>query len=388
MPDDVGDLQQLAQLMYADEPGHVRLAGDPWVSVAKVVERALVVLEDGQRKLAEIWRSPAGTAYLAEMGRVVDAMRATSEVARHNDQVMSAAADALEAKQKDFAVLAAAPIPEDARERYAQAIVKSLDEDYQQAVANFHGVPTFSPSFEEERPLATDRQGLSSSSGGRIGSTSTPSPTQAETPKQLPQWVPSPSREQVSQVSTQGDSRGPAPADDTTSGPALQGVGGHSPATPTVGAWPSGDAPRPGASFGHVPAWPSDALTGGTFQPGWRDGAGQPSTRRTAFPPRGSARLVAPEPDGSRGVPTSGRIPATGQPGSVVGGVPVGGSGGSRSRPWSGYRRPPEAFPISPQHAVPPVIAPAGSDEPEPAEVATDYVDDLGNRITIRRPHD
>jgi hypothetical protein len=57
-------------------------------------------------------------------------------------------------------------------------------------------------------------------------------------------------------------------------------------------------------------------------------------------------------------------------------------------QPWQGYRRPPEPFPASHRHAVPPVIGPPPSGEPEPVEIATDYVDEGGNQITIRRQPD
>jgi hypothetical protein len=57
-------------------------------------------------------------------------------------------------------------------------------------------------------------------------------------------------------------------------------------------------------------------------------------------------------------------------------------------QPWQGYRRPSEPFPTGHRHAVPPVIgpppSPSPSGEPEPTEIATDYVDGGGNRITIR----
>jgi hypothetical protein len=70
----------------------------------------------------------------------------------------------------------------------------------------------------------------------------------------------------------------------------------------------------------------------------------------------------------------------------VLGEVPVAGSGGAAGRHWQGYRCPPEPFPTSRQHAVPAVIGPSSSGEPEPIEVSTDYVDESGNRVTIRRP--
>jgi hypothetical protein len=394
---------ELLRLIYADQPDHVRSAGGPWAGVARTVERTMAVLEDGQRKLAEVWRSPAGTAYLAEMGRVVDAMRATSEAARHNDQVMSAVADALDARQKDFGVLSRAPIPADARERYARAIVQALDEDYHQAVANFRPVPEFDPRIEEEQPLVHSDKDASSSTVGAGSTSPRPSASGGTTSRRLPSWVPTQPGEQVGQTSRGGDGGGTGTATGVGSGPALQGVGNTPSAFPSsVSPWPGVDPPVGGTSPGApgASAWdrqPSTWMTpggptGGVTQPvpGPRDPTGGSPNRGLAQPPRGGAGLISPEPGGSSGAAISGRSGAAGH-GPLVGGMPVGGFSSSSGRPWSGYRRRPEEFPTNRRHAVPPVIAPTTSvDEEESGldQVSTDYVDDFGNRITIRRPRD
>jgi hypothetical protein len=361
------------------------------------------VLEDGQRKLAEVWRSPAGTAYLAEMGRVVEAMRATSEAARHNDQVMSAVADALDARQKDFGVLSRAPMPADARERYARAIVRALDEDYHQAVANFRPVPAIGPSFQYERPLdPTPHDKLPTSNDGSSATTQS-SRSIRTTSGRLPSWVPTQPSENLGQTPLRGDDGSGIDAA-TEAGPALQSMGRTPPASPSsTGPWPNVDPHVPGRSpgAGNIPGadewsgpstWstaraPSTGLSHPTRA--WRDLYGQPSPRGLAQPHRSGPNLP-PEPGASLGNAASGRSPVASQQGSLVGGLPVAGSAGSAGRPWSGYRRRPEPFPSSVRHTVPPVIAPGAPEEEEPGpdQVATDYVDDLGNRITIRRPRD
>jgi hypothetical protein len=396
----MSDFDELFRLMYAEQPDHVRSAAVPWAAVAKTVERAMAALEDGQRKLAEIWRSPAGTAYLAEMGRVVEAMRATSEAARHNDQVMGAAADALDGKQKDFAALSRAPMPEDARERYARAIVQSLDEDYHQAVSNFRPVPAIGPSFQDERPVVAGRREGSPSSSGGTGAAAGGSPKSSGTSERLPSWVPTQPGEQAGQERSYRDDGTLSTAAGT--GPALQGVGGASAAPPQSpgsrsgvepppGTAPTGGEPRPGAWPGQPTAWTASGTPAGAMtQPGRRDTAARRSPRGLAQPPRGGAGLVMPEQGGQSTVSASGRsaAPAAGQHGAYVGGLPASGSSATAGRPWSGYRRRPEIFPTSSRHTAPPVIAPADGEEPEQDEVATDYIDDLGNRITIRRPRD
>ena len=400
---------ELLRLIYADQPDHVRSAGGPWAGVARTVERTMAVLEDGQRKLAEVWRSPAGTAYLAEMGRVVEAMRATSEAARHNDQVMSAVADALDARQKDFGVLSRAPIPADARERYARAIVQALDEDYHQAVANFRPVPEISRRHDKEQPLTNGGQHGSPSSTNGFSSTTATTRSSASggtTSSGLPSWVPTQPGERVARSSSEGNVGGASAIVDARTGPTLQGVGGGTPTSPSyIGPWPDVDSPAAGgipraenASDGGV--WPRQPSTwakpgtptGVVTQPpsGWRDLTGGSPTRGPAQPSRGGAGLQTPEPGGSAGAAANARPTTAGQHGSVVGGMPIGGSSSSPGRPWSGYRRRPEPFPTSSRHAVPQVIAPAAQDEEESGldEVTTDYVDDLGNRISIRRPRD
>lgn len=398
---------ELLRLIYADQPDHVRSAGGPWAGVARTVERTMAVLEDGQRKLAEVWRSPAGTAYLAEMGRVVEAMRATSEAARHNDQVMSAVADALDARQKDFGVLSRAPMPADARERYARAIVRALDEDYHQAVANFRPVPEIIRRHDKEQPLTADGQHVSPSADGlsSIATTTESSASGGTTPNELPSWVPTQPGERVARPSSEGDVGGTSAIVDARTGPTLQGVGGSTPTSPSsMGPRPNVDSPAangipkaestPDAGVWprQPPTWAKGTPTGVVTQPpsGWRDLTEGSPTRAPAQPSRGGAGLPTPEPGGSAGAAANVRPTTAGQHGSVVGGMPINGSSSSSGRPWSGYRRRPEPFPTSSRHAVPQVIAPAAQDEEESGldEVTTDYVDDLGNRISIRRPRD
>jgi hypothetical protein len=375
---DNGELQELSELMYADQPDHVRSAGGPWAGVARAVERTLAVLEDGHRKLAEMWRSPAGAAYLAEMSRVVDAMRATSEAARHNDQVMSAAADALDGKQKDFAVLTTAPIPEDARERYARAIVNALDESYQQAVANFRDIPVVAGYDDLERPLFVDQHDQEPSSAGDTDQTSAGQSAQGELSKHLPGWVPfqaSDTRPGGSSLVVAGEQ---TPAAGSGNGPELQGTVGSTPGVTrpempvtSSSVWQAGQLPN------------TDGVQSESAGPFWRP-ATMYEWKLNGNTPSRSAGSTAPN---SR----SAHVGATGtggqavQPGSLMGGVPVGGSGGAAGNSWKGYRRPLEPFPTSHRHVVQPVIGLVSS-EPEAIEVATDYVDDWGNRITIRRP--
>lgn len=378
-----GGVQDLYQLIYADRPDHIRCAGAPWAGVARAVEQTMAVLDDGRRKLAKVWRSPAGTTYLAEMDRVVEAMRATSQAARHNGQVMDAAADALNGIQKDVSILTTAPVPDDARERFARAIVSSLDDSYQQAIADFHPVPIFDPNIEEGRPFDPDKPGLSSSP--TVGSSGRESAEKGSSSKGLPSWVPTqPSSGTVSPTSH---------SESLTEGPRLQ----------------SGTVEAPTSTGGHGEALRSERLgRTGTRGPGsptqpsgdGRIGAGWPAVLPGAVVPgRMPATPGQPRVPGGTypAVPTQGTQGATqsraghaGQRSSMVGGVPVGGATGTRegSPGWCGYRRPSEQFPTSRQYVAPQVITPAVTAEPRPDQVSTDYTDEDGNRITIRRPHD
>jgi hypothetical protein len=387
----MSDFNESYRLIYADEPDHVRLAGGPWAGIAKVVERATAVLEDGQRKLAEVWRSPGGAAYLAEMGRAVAAMRATSESARHNDQVMSAAADALDGKQKDFAVLSTAPIPADARERYARAIVTSLDEDYQQAVANFYPVQLPGPNLYQDRPLIADGSGSTTSprggtSGGGSG-TGGGSAKTGGTPRNLPTWVPAQPAGQSSSIVNSGSS----PDDATGGGPQLQGIpgGGTYPGVgthPGAGTHPgNGVSPNAGPGFQPSPEPPRASWVGSGPVAVPPTGPALRSPARSRIP---STPYPEGEPGSGRPTRAATRAGAGGQAGAMVGGVPAGLPAGGGQRPWQGYRRPPEKFPTSGRLAVAPIIGSASLAEPEPDQVSTDYEDEHGNRITIRRPRE
>lgn len=397
MVDDLGGMQELTRLMYADQPDHLRHAGGPWVGVAKAVEQALAVLEDGQRKLAEVWRSPAGATYLAEMDRVIQAMRATSEAARHNDQVMRTAAETLDAKQKDFAVLAGAPIPEDARQRYARAIVKSLDESYEQAIADFYPVPVLTETpIEEDRPLVphgfenpTTPHGAGA--GGSSGTTG--SVGKGGAPRTMPSWVPTqPAGQDTNESRSTVDSGltvGTAPS----GGPQLQGAAGS-------GTYPAGAHPGTGAHPGVGPSVTPDVpVPSGSVRPPSSLGGGEgPDAYPPQAPPhtpnsRDPARSRAPGTPTFDAGPTS-RRPNTahagggGQPGAMVGGVPPGLPANGGRHPWQGYRRPLERFPMAKRPVVPPIIGPGSGGGSQPDFVATDYEDEYGNRITIRRPND
>jgi hypothetical protein len=70
----------------------------------------------------------------------------------------------------------------------------------------------------------------------------------------------------------------------------------------------------------------------------------------------------------------------------MMAGVPAGAPGPVGTRP-NGRAQHVERFPTSPQHAVPPVIGDVPA-APQMAEQAAGYVDEFGNRITIRRPRD
>jgi hypothetical protein len=365
----------------------------------------MAVLEDGQRKLAAVWRSPAGATYLAEMGRVVEAMRATSEAARHNDQVMTAAADALDGKQKDFAVLSTAPIPEDARERYARAIVTSLDESYQQAVANFYPVPVYAGDFYQDRPLAADgpgstestRAGRSGGGSGTGGSRTGGGSATGGAPRQLPSWVPAKPADQSAGGSTSTDDSGSSPGATVGDGPQLQGRPGDA-HPPGSGTYPEGGAhPRGGPSAtptGQSPPGQSWPLPGA-------GGVGSVSVGiPTQAPPSGPGRRLPIRswipggryPEGelasNRSATTAARVGAGSQPGAMVGGMPASVPTSSGQRPWQGYRRPPEPFPTTQQATAPPIIGPATPAEPEPDHITSDYEDEYGNRIMIRRPRD
>lgn len=79
----------------------------------------------------------------------------------------------------------------------------------------------------------------------------------------------------------------------------------------------------------------------------------------------------------------SGTRAGSGDPGAMVGGVPTGGAGSAGRSGWQGYRRPAERFPTTERTAVAPLI---GAVPEEPELISTDYADEYGNRITIRRP--
>jgi hypothetical protein len=399
------ELEQLSYLVYADHPEHVRSAGGPWAGVARVVEQTAAVLEGGQVKLAEVWRSPAGQLFLTKMGEVSQAMREVSVVARHNGQVMDAAAEALDAKQKDFAVLSTAPIPQDAREGYARAIVKSLDESYQRAVADFWPVPITTGPIDPEQPLlpsasayTVSRQdaaigGGSASSGGSArsgGSTGT-------TPQRLPPWVP------TQPAAVAGPEDGAQSASTPGGGPRLQGISTGTTSgwgTTPGGGWaaaPGGSGGVPGATSGGGPSAPSTQVPAAAAGP-LPFGAGRAGVGPGGVAPRSvGARPSARQQPGLRTPGTLYPGEAAGRPatvtrtgavhsGGMLGGVPAGASSAAGRSGWQGYRRPAEPFPISEQAAVAPVIGatPAGGAEPE--LVSTDYADDYGNRITIRRP--
>jgi hypothetical protein len=397
------EFEVLSYLVHADRPEHIRASGSPWPGVARVVEQAAAVLEDGQVRLAEVWRSPAGQLYLSKMDEVTQAMREISVVARHNGQVMDAAADTLDAKQKDFAVLSTAPLPSDARESYARAIVASLDESYQQSAANFRPVPpapnpdigwdsSGSSYWASRRNSASG--GESAAGNGSSADTSTAGGSASTTPRWPPSWVP-----------TQPDAAGPgnisrsalAPA----GGPHLQGMpagpthsGGGSAGTPDSPGGMPGTTPHGGPPFppgAPAPAEPPFSLSPG--RAGARSG-GVPSRPAGSRSPAGQQPWLPGRP-GTPGAPyaveaatvrpgAAGGRAGAGQSGALVGGMPAGAASGAGRSGWHGYRRPPERFPTSEQTAVTPLIGAMPADEPE--LVSTDYADEYGNQITIRRP--
>ncbi len=397
MRDDVGspqDLQEQYRLIYADRPDQIRAAGGPWAGVARTVEQTTAVLEDGRQKLAQIWRSPAGTAYLTEMDRVVEAMRATSQAARYNDQVMSAAADKLDAIQKDTGVLSTAPIPDEAREHWARSIVKTLDDSYQQSIADFQPVQMpdshirTSSALDPGTPAQTTPNRTSSSAAnGSVGSAASAHEAQASG---VPSWVPT--------QPDSGSQLGSPSHDVPSAGPQLEGIPGD--ASTGWGGAPgvqSSEGLRPG-----VPGAGSTALTPGDSRigPEW---AGVPSGALTPIQGRqvpGRSRLpgqsrvpgraVAGEPVQAPPGAAQTRAASSSRPGSVIGGMPMGGMPGAPggSQGWSGYRRPPEPFPTSRRKTAPSVIEPAVEPKPEPAGVSTEYMDEYGNHITIRRPRE
>jgi len=376
--------------MYADQPDHLRHAGGPWVGVAKAVEQALAVLEDGQRKLAEVWRSPAGATYLAEMDRVIQAMRATSEAARHNDQVMRTAAETLDAKQKDFAVLAGAPIPEDARQRYARAIVKSLDESYEQAIADFYPVPVLTEYDLQERPLLANESDTTPQQGRRpVGSAGDSSTTTDQAPTHPPSWVP---KQPVGLAGGGYPSTVDSHPADRSAGPQLQAIAGGA-SYPTDAPPGTGTNPGVDTSIAHGLQVPSGSVGP---PPGFVAGeAAHPPQARPAPPKlRYPSRSIAydtpnydAEPTTSRPTAAAVRGGRAGQSGAMVGGVPAGLPANGGHRPWQGYRRPLERFPTSQLAVVPPIIGPQSSAGAETNYVTTDYEDEYGNRIMIRRPN-
>jgi hypothetical protein len=388
------ELEMLSYLINADRPEHIRASGSPWPGVARVVEQAAAVLEDGQVRLAEVWRSPAGQLYLSKMGEVTQAMREISVVARHNGQVMDAAADTLDAKQKDFAALSAAPITNDARTGFARAIVASLDESYQQATANFRPVPPPPALIEPEQPLPRNGSSYAPSrqntavGGGSMPSGGAPS----SVPQKLPSWVPT--RPSTAGPGTSGPALTPG------GGPELQGITpGSSPAdgwgtTPggpgsIPGATPGGSTTAPGgwapppAAAGRLPFGPGRAAARPVDMPARSVDPRLPARQRP-WPPGRPQTPGAPYPSEAAGRPAGGVRANAGQPGAMLGGIPAGAAGGVGRGGWQGYRRPAERFPTTEQTAVEPVIGTTPAEEPE--LVSTDYADEYGNRITIRRP--
>lgn len=392
------EFEQLSYLIYVDRPEHVRAAGGPWAGVARVVEQTSVVLEDGQAKLGEVWRSPAGHLYVAKMGEVAKAMREVSAVARHNGQVMDAAADALDAKQKDFAVLSTAPIPSEARESYARAIVGSLNESYQQAVADFRPVPPPPESdIGQDRPTtngpryASSRHDATFDGGSAFGGSAPSGSSAVTTSKRMPSWVPTPGTAAAEPVdapeSTMPPGEGPQ-LQNATSGTSPDGgwraMPGGSDSSPAPGGSPrtAPNAQPPSTTaglpfgVGRSSAGPTGVMPGSvggrppTGQQPWQPG--RPGTAKGPYSAEGTAR---PAPTARAGA---------GQPGAMLGGVPTGAAGGAGRSGWQGYRRPAEPFPTSQQTVVAPVIGAAPPEEPE--VVNTDYADEYGNRITIRRP--